>query len=44
MITCTGLDEFVNNRFEIDQLFNIENGQLAENGQIAETYRQQEDE
>lgn len=25
-ITCTGLDEFVNNRFRIDQVFRIENG------------------
>mgnify|MGYP002626921919 CR=1 FL=1 len=25
-ITCTGLDEFVNNRFQIDQVFQIENG------------------
>ena len=29
MITCTGLDEFVNNRFEIDQLYHIEDGQVA---------------
>jgi DNA replication and repair protein RecF len=29
MITCTGLDEFVNNRFEIDQLYHIEGGQVA---------------
>jgi DNA replication and repair protein RecF len=29
MITCTGLDEFVNNRFEIDQLYQIENGHVA---------------
>ncbi len=28
-ITCTGLDEFVNNRFEIDQLYNIESGRVA---------------
>lgn len=28
MISCTGLDEFVNNRFEIDQLFEIEGGRL----------------
>ena len=25
-ITCTGLDEFVNNRFRIDQVYRIENG------------------
>ena len=29
MITCTGLDEFVNNRFEIDQLYHIEGGQVV---------------
>ena len=29
LITCTGLDEFVNNRFEIDQVYHIENGQVA---------------
>ena len=28
MITCTGLDEFVNNRFEIDQLYQIEDGHI----------------
>ncbi len=29
-ITCTGLDEFVNNRFEIDQLYKIESGRVTE--------------
>ncbi len=29
IITCTGLDEFVNNRFEIDKLFKIENGTVT---------------
>lgn len=28
IITCTGLDEFVNNRFEIDKVFEIENGKI----------------
>lgn len=28
IITCTGLDEFVNNRFEIDKVFHIENGSI----------------
>ena len=28
IITCTGLDEFVNNRFEIDKVFKIENGRI----------------
>lgn len=28
IITCTGLDEFVNNRFEINKVFHIENGKV----------------
>ena len=31
IITCTGLDELINNRFEIDKIFRIENGSLAGN-------------
>ncbi|MBQ9512570.1 MAG: DNA replication/repair protein RecF [Lachnospiraceae bacterium] len=32
IITCTGLDEFVNNRFEINKLFKVNNGSVvAEN-------------
>lgn len=31
IITCTGLDEFVNNRFEIDKVFKIENGTIVNN-------------
>ncbi len=31
IITCTGLDEFVNNRFEIDKVFHIENGRIISN-------------
>lgn len=30
IITCTGLDEFVNNRFEIDKVFHIENGKITD--------------
>lgn len=30
IITCTGLDEFVNHRFEIDQVFRIKNGRIVE--------------
>ena len=26
IITCTGLEEFVNNRFEINKIFKVENG------------------
>ncbi|MCM1241251.1 MAG: DNA replication/repair protein RecF [Roseburia sp.] len=29
IITCTGLDEFINNRFEIDKVFQVENGKLV---------------
>ncbi|MCR5102666.1 MAG: DNA replication/repair protein RecF [Butyrivibrio sp.] len=29
IITCTGLDEFVNNRFEIDKLFKVTNGTVS---------------
>ena len=28
IITCTGLDEFVNNRFEIDKVFHIQDGKI----------------
>ena len=30
LITCTGLDEFVNNRFEINKCFRVENGHIEE--------------
>ncbi|MDE7429445.1 MAG: DNA replication and repair protein RecF, partial [Lachnospiraceae bacterium] len=30
IVTCTGLDEFVNNRFEIDKVFKIENGSIVD--------------
>ena len=30
IVTCTGLDEFVNNRFEIDRVFHIENGKIID--------------
>ncbi|MCR5670269.1 MAG: DNA replication/repair protein RecF [Butyrivibrio sp.] len=29
IITCTGLDEFVNNRFEIDKLFKVTEGKVS---------------
>lgn len=29
VITCTGLDEFVNHRFSINKLFHVKNGQIA---------------
>lgn len=29
IITCTGLDEFINNRFEINKVFKITNGTIA---------------
>ena len=31
IITCTGLDEFINNRFEIDRVFRVENGKVEAN-------------
>lgn len=31
IITCTGLDEFVNNRFEINKIFRVENGKVEAN-------------
>ncbi|MDO4334036.1 MAG: DNA replication/repair protein RecF [Eubacteriales bacterium] len=36
IITCTGLDDFVNNRFEIDKVFNVVNGTVSatQNGGI----------
>ena len=30
IITCTGLDEFVNNRFEINKVFKVENGKVTD--------------
>ncbi len=30
IITCTGLDEFVNNRFEINKTFRVTNGSISE--------------
>ena len=30
IITCTGLDEFVNNRFEIDKVFRVVEGTIQE--------------
>ena len=30
IITCTGLDEFVKNRFESDKVFNVKNGEIKE--------------
>lgn len=29
-ITCTGLDEFISNRFSIDRLYRVENGRVTE--------------
>lgn len=31
IITCTGLDEFINNRFEINKVFKVENGKVEAN-------------
>nr|MDE7021793.1 DNA replication and repair protein RecF [Lachnospiraceae bacterium] len=40
IVTCTGLDEFVNNRFEIDRVFQIENGTIVDNAEISQTERE----
>ena len=29
MITCTGLEDFVNNRFQMDKLFHVVNGTVT---------------
>lgn len=29
MITCTGLEDFVNNRFQMDKLFRVVNGTVT---------------
>ena len=29
IITCTGLDEFINNRFEIDKIFKVTDGKIS---------------
>jgi len=34
IVTCTGLDEFVKNRFEIDKIFNVVEGHVYENKEI----------
>lgn len=34
IITCTGLDEFINNRFEINKVFQIENGKIIGSSDI----------
>ncbi len=31
IITCTGLDEFVDHRFEIDKVFRVTNGKISDN-------------
>lgn len=36
MITCTGLDEFVNNRFEIDKVYHVSNGYIECNSRPME--------
>ncbi len=32
IITCTGLDEFIKNRFQINRIFQVQNGQIKEQG------------
>ena len=33
LITCTGVDEFVKNRFEINRIFHVVNGEVFEKEQ-----------
>ncbi len=35
LITCTGLDEFVKNRFQINRVFRVVNGEVFEIGDVA---------
>ena len=37
-ITCTGLDEFVNNRFQIDEVFRIKEGKCMIPEEVQESY------
>ena len=30
VITCTGLDEFINNRFDVNRIFKVVNGTVTE--------------
>ena len=30
IITCTGLDDFVNNRFDVNKIFKVVNGNISE--------------
>ena len=37
LITCTGLDEFINNRFSVDRIYRVSGGMVTvENGQEAD--------
>lgn len=36
IITCTGLDEFIRNRFEINKVFEVISGRVFEKGQVIE--------
>ena len=40
MITCTGLEDFVNNRFHIDQVFRVVNGTVILESQGAPRSRE----
>lgn len=34
IITCTGLDEFIKNRFQVNKVFQVRNGQVFETGDV----------
>ncbi len=43
IITCTGLDDFVNNRFEINKVFRVANGTVDDRKiKLEDVYEQNE--
>ena len=41
MITCTGLDDFIDNRFHIDKIFNVTDGRITGEKLMAEDIREE---
>ena len=39
VITCTGLDEFINNRFNIDKVFKVKDGSIENQQQEVKNER-----
>ena len=42
IITCTGLDEFIENRIDIENIFKVENGNVTEIGNGGQNGQQSE--